>query len=181
MDWVDWSIVAVLAIAVLGGVAQGLFRTVCSLLGLVLGLAIAIWNYQYLASVFIPIVRVEPIADAIGFLVIALLVMAIFNVIGMMLRKTFHWLGLGCLDALGGAVMGFVQGALFIMVCILVTVAFFRQTAWLTDARLPKYFFRACHISADMSPDQLRGKVAQDLKSLEHDSPEWMHPKKGVK
>lgn len=181
MDWVDWSILAVLAVSVMGGIAQGLFRTVCSLVGLVLGLVIAVWNYQHMATVFTPIVRVEPIADAVGFLVIALLVMAIFNVLGMVLHKTFRWLGLGCVDALGGAVVGFLQGALLVMVCILVTVAFFPQTAWLTEARLPRYFFRACHVSADMSPDELRGKLGQDLKILEHESPEWMHPKNGVK
>ena len=181
MEWVDWSILAVLLVSVIAGLAQGLFRTVCSLAGLILGLAIAVWNYQYMAAVFKPIVRIEPVADAIGFLVIALLVMAIFNVLGMVLRKTFRWMGLGCLDALGGAVAGFLQGALLVMVCILVTVAFLPQTAWLTEARLPKYFFGACHISADMSPDELRGKVGQDLKTLEHESPEWMHPKNGVK
>jgi uncharacterized membrane protein required for colicin V production len=41
MDWVDWIILAVLVGAVLGGMAQGFFRTVCSLLGLILGIALA--------------------------------------------------------------------------------------------------------------------------------------------
>ena len=49
MEWVDWIILAVLLGAVFGGMAQGLFRTVCSLLGLILGIALACWNYARVA------------------------------------------------------------------------------------------------------------------------------------
>ncbi len=45
MEWVDWIILAVLAVSVLGGMAQGFFRTVCSLAGLILGVVLAGWNY----------------------------------------------------------------------------------------------------------------------------------------
>ena len=45
MTWVDWVIVVVLAVAMLGGLAQGFLRSACSLAGLFLGLALAAWNY----------------------------------------------------------------------------------------------------------------------------------------
>lgn len=177
MEWVDWTILVVMLFAVIGGIAQGLFRTVFSLAGLILGLAIAVWNYQRVAELFIPIVRVEAIANAIGFLLIALLVMAIFNVIGILLQKAFRWLGLGCLDAFGGAIVGFIQGVLLVTVCILVTVAFFPGTAWLTNAKFPRMFFTACHVSTDMGPDQLREQVQKDLHTLQHETPKWLqHP-----
>ena len=38
MTWVDWVILAVLAGATFGGLAQGFFRTACSLAGLIFGL-----------------------------------------------------------------------------------------------------------------------------------------------
>jgi len=58
MTWVDWVILAVLAAATVGGLAQGFFRTACSLAGLIFGLAIAAWNYQRLGTVFMPIFRI---------------------------------------------------------------------------------------------------------------------------
>ena len=179
MEWVDWIIIAVLLAAVLGGMAQGLFRTVCSLAGLILGIALACWNYARLAEVLKPIVRVDAIADAIAFLLIAVAVMFVANLIGIMLSKMFKSIGLGCIDALGGAIVGFVQGALLVTICILVTVAFFPQTQWLTQATLPKEFFGVLHLSTDMTPAELKGRVLDGLKSLKHETPQWMHEKNG--
>ena len=110
MTWVDWAIVIVLAASVMGGLSQGFFRSVCSLCGLFLGLVLAAWNYGRVAALLMPMVRVEAIADAIGFLLIALLVMAMANLVGALLSKTIHGMGLGCLDRLAGGVFGLVAG-----------------------------------------------------------------------
>lgn len=179
MVWVDWVIVILMVLSVLGGLQRGFFRSVCSLGGLVLGLGLAAWNYARVAAMFLPLVKVEPVADAIGFLLIALVVMALAGVLGTILAKTFHRMGLGCLDRLAGAAFGFLQGALFITLCILVTVAFFPQTRWLTQARLPRLFFGACHVSTHMSPAELAQRVREGLKLLEEESPRWMHPGNG--
>ena len=50
LTWVDWAIVIVVALSVFGGLAQGFFRSVCSLGGLILGLALAAWNYRIVAA-----------------------------------------------------------------------------------------------------------------------------------
>lgn len=179
MEWVDWIILAVLVGSVLGGMAQGFFRSICSLLGLILGVALAGWNYARVAVAFMPIVHYEAVANAIGFLLIAVIVMFAANVAGAMMKKMFHWMGLGCLDVIGGSIVGFVQGALLVTICILVTVAFFPQTAWLTQAALPKMFFGALHVSTNMSPGDLSGRVLDGLRTLEHESPKWLHEKNG--
>ena len=176
MSWVDLAIVVVLAASVLGGMMQGFLRTVCSVLGLVFGLALALWNYARLGMVFRPIVHIEAIANAIAFLIIALVVMALANLVGLMLKRTISWMGLGCLDKIAGAIFGFFQGALLVTLCILVTVAFFPGARWPEEARLPQYFVGALHLSMHMSPSELSGKVHNGLKMLEHDSPQWTHP-----
>src|ERR1035441_3286757 len=111
MTWVDLAIVIVLVVSVLGGLSQGLLRSVCSLCGLIFGLILAAWNYARVAALLLPMVRIEAVADAIGFLLIALLVMAIANVIGATISKTVHRLGLGCLDRLAGGGFCFFLGA----------------------------------------------------------------------
>jgi membrane protein required for colicin V production len=171
--------VIVLALSVLGGFAQGFFRSVCSLGGLVAGLALAAWNYERIAALILPLVRIEAVADTIGFLLIALLVMGIIGWVGGILSNALHKIGLGCLDRLAGAVFGFFQGAMLVTLCILVTLAFFPRAHWLAQGRLPRKFFGACHLSTHMSPEELAARVRLGLKTLEEESPRWLHPDHG--
>lgn len=181
MTLVDWIIVALLVGAVLGGFAQGFLRAVFSLGGLLLGLVLAAWNYQHVGSMLRHAIHSERAANAIAFLLIAILVTAVAGITGSLLSKALHKIGLGCLDRLAGAVFGLFQGAVLVTLCILVTVAFFPKTQWLTESRLPKYFFGACHLSTHLSPHKLAERVQQELKTLEEASPEWMHPgKRGI-
>jgi membrane protein required for colicin V production len=176
MQWVDWAILLVMALSVLGGLAQGFFRSVCGLGGLLLGLALAAWNYARVAALILPLVRIKPVANAIAFLLIAIVVMGVAALIGKILAKAFHSVGLGCLDRLAGAAFGLFQGALLVTLLVLVTVAFFPEEHWLLEARLPKHFFGACHLSTHITPTELAERTRLGLKQLEHESPKWMHP-----
>ncbi len=98
---VDWIIIVILAAAVIGGIARGFFRSVFSLGGLLLGLALAAWNYWRLAALLKPLVHSVEVANAIAFLVIALLVMVVAAMFGSLLAKIFRKVGLGCLGPVG--------------------------------------------------------------------------------
>jgi membrane protein required for colicin V production len=176
MTWVDWAIVIVLAAATIGGITQGLLRSVCSLFGLIFGLLIAAWNYARIAAILLPIVRINAVADAIGFLLIALVIMVVANLIGHLISNVVHKIGLGCLDRLAGAVFGFAQGALLVMVSILVVLAFFPKSHWLAEAELPKYFYGACHATMHLSPGELANRVRNGIDEMQKQAPEWMHP-----
>ena len=178
MSSVDGAIVIVLASSVIAGLVQGFFRTACSLIGLLFGYAIAAWNYQRAASLIKPLVHIDSIANAIAFLLIALLVMAAFRILGALLGGALHRLGLGCLDRMAGVVLGFMQGVALVMIAILVTVAFYPEAHWLTQARLPKLFFGALHVSARATPAELAERLRKGLRLLEQESPSWMHPEK---
>lgn len=175
MTWVDWVILAVLAGATLGGLAQGFFRTACSLAGLILGLTLAEWNYQRVGALFKPVFRADSIADTVAFLLIALLVMGLANVIGAALGKLADKLGLGCLDGLAGAIVGFIQGLVLVTIGIMVIVAFFPSQDWMSQARLPKLFFGTLHVSENVTPEELGGRLRIGLQQLEHESKGWMH------
>ena len=181
MTWVDWAIVIVLVASVAGGLAQGFFRTACSLIGLILGLSLAAWNYGHVAALFLPLVRIEPVADAIAFFLIALLVMGLANLLGTILSRAFEWMGLGCLNTIAGGVLGFFQGAVLVTLGILVAVAFFPQSQLLSQSRLAKQFYGACHLTSQMTPEELAEKVRYGLRLLEQESPPWMHPGSGAK
>ena len=176
MTLVDWGVVIVLISAVLGGLAQGFFRSVCSLGGLILGLVIAAWNYGHLASLLLPLVRITAVANTIAFLLIAILVSSLIGLIGNLLAKAFRLLGLGWLDALAGAVFGFFQGVVLVVIALLVAVAFFPQVRWIAEARLPRMFFGACHVSSNVTPSELGERLRSGLRTWESESPRWLHP-----
>jgi len=181
MTVVDWIIVVVLAASVLAGLVQGFLRSVFSLGGLVLGLVLAAWNYGRIASVLHPLVRSWEVANTVGFLLIAFVVAALAAAMGSVLSKILHHIGLGCLDRLAGALFGLFQGALVVTLCILVTVAFFPKAGWLSESRLPRHFFAACHLSTHVSPEGLKKQVREDLDRLERESPHWMHAEERLK
>jgi membrane protein required for colicin V production len=176
MTLVDWAVIGILLCAVIGGLMEGFFRSVCGLLGVVLGLVVAAWNYGRMAALLLPLVRIPAIANTIGFLLIALVVMGLIGLIGNLLAKTFRLLGLGWLDGLAGGVFGFFQGVLLIVIGILVVVAFYPQAQWVAEARVPRMFFGACHVSANVTPGELGERVRSGLRAWEAESPRWMHP-----
>jgi membrane protein required for colicin V production len=163
MTIVDWAIVIIMVIAVLGGMSQGFFRSFCSLAGLVLGLAV---------------VRIRAVADTIAFLLLALLIMAVAAFLGSFLARAFRSLGLGCLDGFAGAIFGFFQGVILVTLGIIAIVAFFPQARVLTEARLPRLFFGACHLSTHVTPHELELRIREGLRTLEEETPGWMHPGK---
>jgi membrane protein required for colicin V production len=176
LTWVDYAIVIAMTLSILAGLSQGFFRSVCALGGLILGLAIAAWNYPIAAATINRFVHEEEASNIIAFILIAMLVMIVAGILGTVLHKTFQKIGLGCLDRLGGAVFGFFQGVIMVTLVILATIAFYPQARWLMDAKLPRHFFAACHLTVDFTPRQLSDRVRRGLAILESETPEWLHP-----
>jgi membrane protein required for colicin V production len=174
--WVDWAIVIVVLLSVMAGLSQGFFRSICSLGGLLVGLTLAAWNYSLVAAPLVTVVHSDQIADVIAFILIAVVVMALAGLLGVMLSKTLRTIGLGCLDRIAGGIFGFFQGIVLVTLAILATVAFYPQARWLVDAKLPRHFFAACHLSTQLTPGQLAERVKKSLKILESEMPDWMHP-----
>lgn len=170
MTLVDWTVVVIMLAAVIAGMAQGFFRSVCSLGGLVLGLGIASWNYGRIAALLLPLIRIPAVANTIAFLLIALLVMLAIGLIGSLLAKAFKMIGLGWLDRIAGAIFGFFQGVVLVIVLILVIVAFFPQEQWLAESTLPRMFFGALHVSTHMTSSELSGRVHSGLRVVEEES-----------
>jgi membrane protein required for colicin V production len=176
MAWIDWLILLVLAASILGGFTQGFLRSVCSLGGLFFGLVFASWNYASAAALLLPLVRFLPVANALGFLLIVFLVTAIANLLGWLLSRTAHTVGLGCIDSLFGALFGFFQGWLAVTLFILIVAAFFPQTHFLTEARLPHYFFGSCNFGSHMGPADLTRRILDGLDLIQQQSPSWLRP-----
>jgi len=175
MTMVDWAVVIIMVAAVIAGMAQGFFRSACSLGGLILGLAVAAWNYGRLAQILLPLVRISAIANTIAFLLIAFLITAVAALIGKLLSKAFKTIGLGWLDGIAGAIFGFFQGVVLVVVFVLVIVAFFPGEPWLAKSTLPRMFFGALHVSTQVTPSELASRVRSGVHAVEDESQRLLH------
>lgn len=176
MTLVDVAILIVLAISAIIGLVQGFVRSVTALAGLVLGVTLACWNYDRPAAILEPMVHSRPIANAIGFVLIALLIMVILGFLGAVFAKALRFLGLGWLDMLTGAALGFLEGAAVVTICMIVTIAFFPKAHWMDGSRMPPMFYRLCDEAMSLSPADLAKRVREGLAGIQAQTPPWLKP-----
>jgi membrane protein required for colicin V production len=119
LNWVD----LILAVAFLGfavrGLMRGFFREVLSLVGLFLGLWIALLKFaplgEWLQNKF-PLT--EPLPFHIAFLAIFLSVSSIAGIVGYMLYRAAKGLLMGWLDAIVGLGFGCIKGVVILTVLL---------------------------------------------------------------
>ncbi|HMB70140.1 MAG TPA: CvpA family protein [bacterium] len=119
MNWVDWIILAVVAVSTFAGLMRGALKTVLSLVGLVVGFVAATRESGAVGMVLARWMP-EPVAAAVGFVFVFLGVALVFTLLAWLLRKLLQGLALGWLDRLGGAALGLARGAAIVGVLALV-------------------------------------------------------------
>jgi len=114
---VDWVIVVVVVLSVIGAARTGLIVEVCSLAGLIAGFVFASWNYRYVGLWLRSWIHSQPLSLALGFIAIVIAVLIVAGILGRVLRWSVHSVGLGWADRIAGAAFGLVKG------CVAVTIA----------------------------------------------------------
>lgn len=174
MSPVDLAIMIGLAICAIVGLMQGFVRSFSALAGLVLGLNLACWNYHRPGAALAPLVHSIALGDAIGFVLITLVIMLVLGFLGAVFAKALRFLGLGWIDMMGGAVFGLLEGAGLVTLCIIVSMAFFPKSQWMLESRLSPMFFSACDQVMDVSPGDLAKRVRDGIAEFEAQTPNWM-------
>lgn len=176
MSLVDLAIMILLAISAIVGLMQGFVRSLSALAGLVIGLTLACWNYHRPAAMLLPLVHSQGLANALGFGIITLAVMVVLGFIGAVFARALRFLGLGWIDMMGGAAFGLLEGAGLVIICIIVTIAFFPKSEWVAESRLTPMFFSLCDQVMDMSPGDMAKQVRDRMAEIQAHSPPWMNP-----
>lgn len=177
MNFVDVVILLVLAVSSLLGFRSGFIQSVCSLIGLIAGIAIASWNYQLVAFHIEPAIHNHALANVAGFCIIAFIVMILAGLVGMIVKSVVRGVGLGWLDHAIGLIFGLLRGALLAVLCIVLVAAFFPEREWLSGSQIAPYFLGFSQITITVTPGELRKKMEDGLRVLEKNSPEWLQPK----
>jgi membrane protein required for colicin V production len=112
MNWLDIAVLVFLVVITFVGLKIGLIKAALSLAGIVVGVILAGRLYAPLAKIltFIP---QENIAKVVAFAIILIVVIIIASILAALLKWIAKAVLLGWVNHLGGAVVGFIMGAIF--------------------------------------------------------------------
>ena len=124
MHWLDIVIIVALIVPTFSGYLRGLIKSVLTLAGLIVGVVLAANFYEQLAGAM-TFITDDGIANIVGFIIILAVVLIIAHLLALLLKTTIRAISLGWVDRAGGAVFGFLMGAVFMGALLATIVKFF--------------------------------------------------------
>jgi membrane protein required for colicin V production len=156
VNWngLDWILILVLIVSTVRAWMRGLVQALFGLLGFVGGFQLATWNYHVVGDWLYDKGYVHALSNArtIGFLIITITVVIVFELIGRGVKKAAHAVGFGMLDRILGSCFGFARGLLLGVAVIFACTAFAREAGWTDDSKLSSYFLGAARAVSFIVP-----------------------------
>ncbi len=118
LNVLDFILIAFTLFGMIKGFRIGLIQSVVGLLGWFVALILGSRLAPVFAPHFVGVVDSEVLQLALGFLTVALLVLALLQVIAMVLKKLLETLKLSILDKMAGGVLGTFKNVLIILVVL---------------------------------------------------------------
>jgi membrane protein required for colicin V production len=161
LNWVDAVILATVAWFTWAAFNAGLIREVITIVGAVLAVALAGLFYLDLARDIDVAVKDQETSRVIAFVVIFGAVILASQLLAVFLKQAASLLFLGIFDSLGGALIGFVKGFVFVEIALMVAITF-RGLHLADDVRnstLAPIFLDTLPVLTHILPDQFKTAV----------------------
>ena len=123
MNWLDIVVLVVMAVSIFLGLKMGIIKGVLSLAGLIVGIILA-GRYYLPLSERLTFISQTGVAEVAAFAIILIGVIVITSILAGVLKWAASAVMLGWVNYLGGAVFGFVMGALFCAALLAMWVKF---------------------------------------------------------
>jgi membrane protein required for colicin V production len=172
----DWFLVLVLVISTLDALQKGLIRVLFSIVGLVVAVVVASWEYEVLALWLHQWIVSFEAAEVVAFLAVLFLVTLAFGIVANVLRKTVKAIGLGFVDRLLGAGVGLIRGLLLGVAAMMAVTAFLPQSAWVKNSQLAPYFLGSVHAVSFVVPEHFQQQISSGARYLMHETPDLFRP-----
>jgi len=152
----DWLILFVVLMNVIGAIGQGFFYELFSFAGVLLGYLIAAWQYPRVAEFYARYVNSQWAADIAGFLTIFVVVALLGGVAGRTARWAVREVGLRWFDRLLGGLFGFLKGVLVCTVIVIALASFSPTSPWIRDSRIAPFMLVTGRTLIWAAPAELR-------------------------
>jgi membrane protein required for colicin V production len=172
----DWFLLLVILISTLTAFQKGFIRVLLSIGGLVVGVIVASWEYLVVANWLHQWVVSFEVSEVVAFILLLIMVMIVFSVVAQVLRKTAKVIGLGFVDRVLGAGVGFVRGLLIGVAAMMALTAFVPDSAWIKNSQLAPYFLGGVHAVSFVVPEHFQQQIASGARYLLHETPQLFRP-----
>jgi len=124
MNWLDFTIIILIAGFVLSRYSAGLVRGVVTLAATIAGVIVAGALYERFSHTVEIFISNPEAADAVAFLVLFGCVYLLGQIVTIMLRTSLTLLMIGWWDKPGGAIFGFLKGVIVVQVLLIAFAAY---------------------------------------------------------
>jgi membrane protein required for colicin V production len=158
MNWLDYALCAIALGSTIAGFRRGFARTIVGMVALAAATLGSIWLYGTAASFFLDYVSHKAIASLLGFLVLFVGISVVGSIVGWLVQKALKSAGLGWLDRLMGAGVGFLQATLVAIALVMALTAFSRTPPppSVVQSQIAPYVIGASEVLVAVAPRELR-------------------------
>ena len=133
MYWLDILIIVLIAIPTFLGLRKGLVKIVLILAGLIFGIILAGQFHSALAEQ-LTFISQPSVTNVVAFAIIVIATLIVAAIIASMVKWIIEAIMLGWLNRLGGAVFGFLLGAIFCSAVLAIWVKFLGMAEPLSES-----------------------------------------------
>jgi membrane protein required for colicin V production len=132
MTWLDYGVIGVVVVSLIWGAWRGLVREIISILGWIIAFLAANLFAGPLGESMPESIPSPELRVLVAFLVVFVAALAVATLLGLVLSKIVHAIGLGGLDRTLGSLFGIARGALIVLAFALLAglTALPRQPMW---------------------------------------------------
>jgi len=177
VNTLDWVVIAVLALSIVGAVASGFMMELFNLGGVILGYMLGAWEGWRLAPWFQPYVKSELLAKACGGIVVFMGVMIIAGIAGKITRWAMKEVGLRWFDRFLGGVFGLIRGVLLCTFGVLALATVAPESHVISESRMGSYFLLTARSVVYLAPEGLRDDFHAGLERIRKQQQEMVKPK----
>jgi membrane protein required for colicin V production len=153
MNWLDIVILILLIIPTFVGLKAGLIKALLTIVGGVVGLILAGQFYEGFAGV-LGFISNEGAAKVVAFAIIFVGIMIIAAILAAVLKKLVSMVMLGWVNKLGGAIFGFLIGAIFCGALLSMWVNFLGIGDTISDSALAGFLLNSFPLALALLPSE---------------------------
>jgi membrane protein required for colicin V production len=163
MTWLDYAVIGVFAVSIVLGIWRGLVREVISILGWVIAFLSANLFGGPLGAAMPQSIPSPELRVAAAYVVVFVFALIVASLLGILLSKAIHAVGLGALDRTLGAGFGMARGALIVLAGALLAglTSVPRQSYW-RDSFNGLYLVQAALAIKPFLPQTLSERLRYD-------------------
>lgn len=160
MIWVDYVIIAVIALSAVIGLARGLIREVLSLVIWVAAGAVAWVFHRPLADQLTPWLSTPSVRVGVAFVILVFVVLILGAIFGQLLTTLIDKTGLTGTDRLLGILFGAARGAVLVaLIVYLAALTPMLEDPWWRESQLIGHFQTLADRLLDLIPPEIQAKI----------------------